>query len=95
MTTNKSFFGYSSPQELEKAITKDEDADFIVYTEGICYSSVCSSLPVDEVVARMKRRLSGVGPWTLSEAESFSEGEPNPCPCDQNPATHQHYLFVC
>ena len=93
--TRKAFMGYGSPEELEKAITKDEDADFTVYTEGLCYASVCSSLPVEEVVARMARRLSGVNAWALSKKVTFSGGEPNPCSCEDYPETRQHFLFEC
>ena len=90
-----SYLGYGSPEKLEKAITQEEDEDFVVYAEGLLYLSVCSSLPQEEVEARMHRRISGAsGGWTLAE-KLFRWGEPNPCPCDMKPETHKHYLFVC
>lgn len=69
--------------------------DFRIYTAGLCCASVCSSLPKKEVGRRMARELTGVGPWHLSKDKTFSGGEPNPCPCNENPKTHTHYLFNC
>ena len=89
------YMGYGTPEALEAAITADEDDDFTVYAEGLLYASVCSSLGKEETVARMARRPSGVGGWMLSDDEEFPQGQPNPCPCDQRPGTHQHYLFGC
>ena len=88
------FLDFGSPEALEKALTAGESEDFVVYNEGLCYASVCSSLPVEEVQARMQRRPSGTTRgWRLSE-EAFAGGQPNPCPCDQRPDTHKHYVFV-
>ena len=70
-------------------------SEFAVLTEGLCNASVCSSLPKREVARRMRQRLTGVGPWRPSKDKTFSGGEPNPCPCNQNPKTHKHYLFNC
>ena len=93
MMTN--FMGYGSPERLEQAITAEEGEDFVVYGEGLIYASVCSSLAQDEVVARMHRRLCGThAGWGLSD-KAFKTGEPNPCPCDNQPETHKHYLFEC
>jgi hypothetical protein len=69
--------------------------DFEVYAEGLCYASVCSSLPQSEVELRMQQREPGTTlGWRLAE-EPFRTGEPNPCPCSDNPETHKHYLFAC
>ena len=59
MIGRSNFAGYGSPEKLEKAITAEEDERFTVYTEGLCYASVCSNLPQEEVIARMRRRPSG------------------------------------
>lgn len=32
--------------------------------------------------------------WALSEDKTFSGGQPNPCPCEQD-LTRLHYLFNC
>jgi len=90
------FMGYGSPEALEAAITAEEGDDFTVYREGLLNASVCSSLGLEATVERMARRISGttVG-WILSEDENFATGQSNPCPCEQQPKTHQHYLFNC
>lgn len=70
--------------------------DFEVYGYGLCYASVCSSLPQDEVEHRMAADYTGISSgWVLSSDAKFADGRPNPCPCDANPATHIHYLFNC
>ena len=71
------------------------DSDFTVYSEGITVASVCSSLPTEEVEARMKNVPTGVGEWFLSENKFFASGESNPTPCNHAPKTHTHYLFNC
>ena len=69
--------------------------DFVVYSEGLFYASVCSSLPTEEVEKRMKERLCGThNGWSRSE-DKFADGHDNPCPCNHQPETHKHYLFVC
>jgi len=90
-----SFLGYGSAEKLEAALTREGGADFMVYTEGLCYASVCSSLDQAEVAARMCRRPSGTtGGWTLSDHNKFADGKSNPCPCELHPETHKHYLFA-
>ena len=90
-----SYLGYGSAEKLEAALTREEGADFMVYTEGLCYASVCSSLDQAEVAARMCRRPSGTtGGWTLSDHNKFADGKSNPCPCELHPETHKHYLFA-
>ena len=68
--------------------------EFVIYNESLCFASVCSSLPQPKVEAKMAAELCGtkIG-WTF-DAEPFKGGEPNPCPCNQKPDTHKHYLFV-
>lgn len=89
-----SFMGYGSPQALEDAIKEGEGPDFMVYGEGLLYASVCSSLPQEEVEARMAARPCGTSMgWTISEAEEFADGQSNPRPCDTDPETRKHYLF--
>jgi hypothetical protein len=70
--------------------------DFTIYSIGLIYASVCSSLPADEVAARMRMEPTGVHHWVPSTDATFSDGtSPNPCPCEQYPETHKHYLFSC
>ena len=90
------FMGYGSPEKLEQAITAQEETGiFEVYLEGLVSASVCSSLSQEETIARMKARITGItSRWELS-IKPFRTGETNPCPCNNHPDTHKHYLFVC
>lgn len=95
MNKRKPFMGYGSPEALEQAIKRDESDDFVVYGEGLLYASVCSSFSQEIVIERMSRRICGTtNGWQFSE-ETFKGGESNPCPCSDNPETHQHFLFIC
>lgn len=69
--------------------------DFIVYSEGICFASVCTTLSVDDATKELNtRRPSGLHHgWSLSK-ESFATGQSNPCACDQD-AARRHMLFNC
>ena len=72
------------------------ETDFLIYAEGLVSASVCSSLPQEEVEKRMAAQMCGTASgWVLSKAPTFRQGQPNPCPCERNPATHKHYLFEC
>ena len=70
--------------------------DFDIYSKGLCYCSVCSSLLKEETVLR----VNGENPtglnhgWEIAK-EDFREGSLNPHPCERNPKTHKHYLFSC
>ena len=68
---------------------------FEVYAEGVFCASVCSSLGLRETEIRMAQRASGTEPrgWRLSEDKEFRTGQKNPCPCNEKPETHMHYLF--
>jgi hypothetical protein len=71
------------------------DEDVIIYAEGICCASVCTTLPRDEVAARMATVPTGVeSPWTLAEDATFAGGEPHPSLCNGVPG-RTHYLFRC
>lgn len=92
--TRKPFLGYGSPEALEGAITEGDGPDFRVH-EGLCFATVCTPLLQAEVVARMERRPCGTTPGWRFSREPFSDESLNPCPCDRDPETHRHYLFVC
>jgi hypothetical protein len=61
--------------------------DFEAYVVGIVSASACTSLPDDEAAARM----NAVNPtdissrWEIADDETFGDGTPHPCPCQQNP----------
>lgn len=71
--------------------------DFIAYAVGPCYASICTSLPIDEAVRTMNSfNPTGIkSPWALSKDAHFKTGHTNPCPCEDTPETHQHYLLEC
>lgn len=87
------FMGYGSPEKLEEAINASESEEFTVYSEGLCFASVCSTLSQEETERRMAQRLCGTtNGWTLADGP-FETGQPNLTPCNNNPTTHMHYLF--
>lgn len=76
-----------------KYVVQHDENQFKVYNEQEHYASVCSSLPkiqVEQIMAQ-KDMSSHIG-WKLS-LNNFSSDKPNPCPCDEKPETHKHYLF--
>lgn len=68
---------------------------FWLYSEGITFGSVCTSLTDAEATERINREHpTGVGAdWGVSTLPSFADGTPNPGPCAGNPA-NRHILFV-
>ena len=71
--------------------------DYEAYSVGIVCASVCSSLSSEET----KLKLNVENPtglkqgWDFSKDKTFKSGQSNPCPCEDNPKTHKHYLFNC
>ena len=77
---------------------RTEIPDFWVYSEGIGYMSVCSSLPPYEIVERANaERPTGdeVHDWNIDKEGTFHDSSPNPSPCGIDPETHKHYLLSC
>lgn len=70
--------------------------EFFVYSTGLCYSSVCTSLSDEEAIERLNEAWpTGIpSQWRIAD-EPFRTGEANPCPCEQKPETHRHILFNC
>lgn len=72
-------------------------SEFTAYALGVCYASVCTSLPDQEAV----RRLNDEHPagtalgWHVSSDTHFRQGQTNPCPCEDSPDTHRHILMEC
>ena len=78
-----------------------------MYTVGIVHASVCApkDMPTDEILSQSNilhpvcpagyKEMTGCEPhgWAISE-DGFRTGEPNPCPCNDNPE-RLHYLLVC
>jgi len=72
--------------------------DFEIYKIGLCCASVCSTLSLEETTERLNvEHPTGItSRWEPSKDATFADGKsPNPCPCNQNPTTHKHYLFNC
>lgn len=70
--------------------------DFIVYSTGLCYSSVCTTLSdKEEIAERMNMgHPTGISSRWQVATEPFKGGEPNPCPCPDHPG-RRHFLLVC
>lgn len=65
-----------------------------VYSQGLLYASVCTSLDdkgVDEAMGALPATVTRG--WTRSADATFDGGQPNPCPCEQRPDTHRHVLY--
>ena len=68
-----------------------------VYAVGICAASVCvekDATPKEIEREVNARHPTGVTPWAMSEDATFKGGEPNPCPCPDEP-DRVHYLLNC
>lgn len=68
-----------------------------VYSEGLVVCSVCTSLTDPAEVAQKLNALSHPGTrsgWSVSSDPTFRDGNPNPCPCDMDPA-RLHFLMEC
>lgn len=77
-----------------------EDVEKIhVYAGGtLDVLSVCApkEMPRERLVAAVNAgHPTGIeSQWTVSE-EDFRGGEPNPCPCNDEPDDRLHYLMHC
>lgn len=69
---------------------------FEAYSVGICYASVCTDLPLNEATNRLNaEHMTGIqSQWKPSEDETWANGSPQPCECEDDP-TRKHYLFDC
>jgi hypothetical protein len=76
---------------------KEIDEKIIVYSEGICYASVCADKEccIDEITEFLNLHCpSGIQTdWKLSD-DDFLTGEKNGCPCNKD-SDRLHYLFTC
>lgn len=68
-----------------------------IYKRGAFALSVCAlkALSIEEVIEDVERQHpSGTERgWLLSEDTHFVDGNPNPCDCNERPATRQHWLL--
>ena len=72
--------------------------DVTVYSNGIIACSVCvpKGMPRDEVedCVNIVNPTGTNGRWAISEDETFSAGDPNPCQCNDD-TERLHYLMNC
>ncbi len=72
------------------------EPEFTAYGVGMVCASVCSTLPINEITRRLNvKHPTGIDSDCELSGELFSDGSPNPHPCDREPDTHKHYLFHC
>ncbi len=82
-------------EEIQRDYDAAEGEEFNVYSMGLVYASVCSSLGDDATAKRMQALPSGTTQGhSLAVDATFATGQSNPCPCELKPQTHKHYLFT-
>lgn len=65
-----------------------------VIGEGLLYATVCTSLADEALDAAMAELpATDTRGWTRSADEAFATGQPNPCPCEQDPEARRHVLY--
>lgn len=71
--------------------------DFEVFALGLRAASVCTCLDDEDATGWTNELLpTGIaGPWEIADDAAFSDGTPNPSPCEKSPDTHRHILFHC
>lgn len=68
---------------------------FLAYAAGICFASVCSDLPLEDVTDRLNAdHPTGTRSRWHKADDDFQGGTSNPCPCPAG-AGRRHWLFVC
>lgn len=77
------------------ATTTAREGHFLIYSAGVVYTSVCTTLSDEEATTRLNcESPTGVTPWAVSKDPNFITGEPNPCPCPHIIGA-RHILFSC
>lgn len=74
----------------------NEPKFFEAYNIGFVCASICTNMTVEEATEELNaQHPTGISSqWQPSEDKTFVGGQPNPCPCDQDP-NRKHYLFNC
>jgi hypothetical protein len=72
--------------------------DISIYNNGVCHCSVCVPAGMEREVVETEVNAAhptGISSsWSISKDETFAGGQPNPCPCDDDPQ-RMHYLMEC
>ena len=69
-----------------------------VYSHGVVHCSICTNIDSISLIENLVNAKNPTGirsRWKVSKQIAFDSGQPNPCPCDQKPETHKHYLMEC
>lgn len=62
--------------------------------EGLFYATACTTLDDEATDTAMAARpATATRGWTRSKDATFDGGEPNPCPCEQEPNARRHVLY--
>jgi hypothetical protein len=69
-----------------------ELADLIMYSQGMCYASVCTTLPREQIADHCPPSGTSLG-WQVSD-EDFQDGTKNGSPCPDL-AERRHWLVEC
>ena len=79
--------------------TTTELPKVLIMAWGLCEISVCAANDATkEEIERHANRENPTGissRWEISDDETFSGGEPNPCPCQDHPEERKHWLLDC
>lgn len=82
-----------------RAKSKPELGEVVVYAEGLCALSACAPKDMDRAdllaVINSEHPTGIRSSWSFDNAPRFRTGQPNPCPCEQEPGDRMHYLFAC
>lgn len=85
-------------QSVREVVGEDITGRVVPYLVGLCSASVCVASDVDaDELERAMNMLHPTGissPWKVADDETFANGSPNPCSCEQD-ASRTHYLLHC
>ena len=89
---------YKEPYCPTCGFYKETNEELIVYGNGLVECSVCTNVTDEKRIVELVNMKNPTGlshGWIISKDPKFLSGESNPCPCNQNPKTHKHYLMMC
>ena len=70
---------------------------FAVYTWGLVHLSCCTDVTDRAEIERLANidQPTGIASkWTIAD-EPFASGQPNGCPCNDEPDKYHHWLLSC
>ena len=69
-----------------------------IYSKGLLYVSICTNIEGKSRIAEILNHKHPTGiqsQWDFSTDPTFSDGEPNPSPCNKGSPDNIHYLMSC